>query len=224
MNCKKTDCNKCSPKTRYCGELLECLDVKKGDAFDGIVKKINDLLCNEFSGTTYIFEDNDLCGNGGIIISEVVDEIPTVVYEACFSCCENELSQYIIDAKGDIPVFAGDVPVWINILGASYVNEPEFEITTGGNYKIILEERIGGEDNSRYLIGIGLNGNPPAYSPYSESNSNVTVDIITTASYFKKTHVYTCRPQANDEVSIWVKVLVGGINLDTDLRMTFEKM
>lgn len=224
MKCNKPDCNKCSSKSRYCGEELECLNVKKGESYDSIIKKINDLLCNELSGTTYTFEDNEQCGNGGIIISEIVDEISTVVYEGCFSCCENLLDQYLIDAKGDLALFAGDTPVWVNILGASFINEPEYEIQEGGKYKIILEEQIAGEEDSKYLIGVGVNSLPPIYSPYSESNSNTTTNAILGTNYYKKTHVFIVSLQDTDNISIWVKVLIGGINLDTDLRITFEKM
>lgn len=223
MSCKKPECNKCSPKSRYCGTYLECLDVKKGETYDSIIKKIDSLLCSG-ENTTYIFEDNENCVNGGIRIFENSIGEPTLLYETCFQCCENELDQYLIDTKGDIQIFATEPFPWINILGASYINEPAYEIQSSGKYKVLIEELFAGETSSRYLIGIGVNGVSPVFAPYSESNSNTTCTVILGTAYYKKTHVFTSNFQIGDEVSVWVKVLVGGINLDSDLRFTLEKM
>lgn len=219
-----TDCNKCKTKARYCGSNLECLDIKKGESYDSIIEKINDLLCNELGSNTYTFEDNEDCTNGGIKIFENSEGEPTLLYETCFPCCDNELEQYLIDAKGDIQLFATEPYPWVNILGASYINEPTYEIQSSGKYKIILEEQVGGEENSKYIIGIGVNGNTPVFAPYTELNSNVTVTVNVGIFFYKKAHVYVTNLQEGDEISIWMKVLVGGVSLDSDLRLTLEKM
>lgn len=44
--CNNNRCNPCTPKLRYCGEELECIDVLRGDSFDEALSNINDVICN----------------------------------------------------------------------------------------------------------------------------------------------------------------------------------
>lgn len=44
--CKKDKCNTCTPKSRYCGDNLLCIDINKGDTYDSALVKINEIICN----------------------------------------------------------------------------------------------------------------------------------------------------------------------------------
>lgn len=45
--CRKNICNVCTPKQRYCGEDLDCINVVKGDTYDTALQSINDILCDQ---------------------------------------------------------------------------------------------------------------------------------------------------------------------------------
>lgn len=89
-----SDCKPCKKgsviKPRYCGEPLDCIDVKKGDTYDSIIKKVNDALCNGGSGNIYEFEDNEDCDVSGFKVFEVLGEERVEIYSWCQECCVKE--------------------------------------------------------------------------------------------------------------------------------------
>lgn len=66
---------------RYCGEELECLGVKRGDTLGVILEKINSVSCE--GGSTYSFEENEECENGGFDIFKGEEKI----FSQCYPCC-----------------------------------------------------------------------------------------------------------------------------------------
>lgn len=75
-NCKCSDCNK-SPQ--YCGDDLLCINVKEGDNYDDIIKKLNDVICT-IDGN-YFFENNLECEDGGFVVKNDKGEI---VFDSCY--------------------------------------------------------------------------------------------------------------------------------------------
>lgn len=66
----------------YCGEDLECSDIKKGDSIQTVIEKLNAVACNG-AGREYTFEDSEQCENGGFDVYEN-DEL---IYTWCQECC-----------------------------------------------------------------------------------------------------------------------------------------
>lgn len=109
MGCpnKKNKCNKeCCGLTskfradwRYCGEELECLGVERGDTLSVILEKINSVSCE--GGSTYSFEENEECENGGFDIFKGEEKI----FSQCYPCCG--------DSCGGLHVSDYSVEKWI---------------------------------------------------------------------------------------------------------------
>jgi len=168
-DCNKPSCNKCSPKTRYCGAMLDCLDVKKGDSYDSIIAKINTLLCGEADGTTYVFEDNDACDNGGIRILENDGVLQTLVYEVCFPCCGTSEGTVLIGKLSNNFDFTtsndiGSTPYTLLYNTNSQITSTEVTVVDGGDYTLNFDFSA----YSTYDLGINyrilVNGTPVAGS------------------------------------------------------------
>ena len=84
-NCASTkkSCTTCKvkPQWRYCGEDIECPDIKKGDSLPEIIQKLSEKACEGGEGGSYTFEDNNACNNGGFLIK---DENSNIVFTQCY--------------------------------------------------------------------------------------------------------------------------------------------
>lgn len=123
--CKTKDCNKCGikPQLRYCGEDLDCLDIKKGDRIQDVIQKLAEKSCESGEGGGYTFEENLECENGGIVIRKDED----IVYQTCYPCCGDTL----IDKE----YFYEEVVSFVDL---SDYNEPNYFSPTG--YEILEYE------------------------------------------------------------------------------------
>lgn len=72
-------CNKCKAQPEYCGEDLICLDIRDGDTYGEVLRKINSVVCKD--PEDYTFEENPICENGGIIVRNKAQE---VVFSQCY--------------------------------------------------------------------------------------------------------------------------------------------
>lgn len=193
MNCKNTNCNKCSTKSRYCGDSLECLEVTKGESYDSIFKKINDRLCNEVEGTTYTFEDKEDCENGGIVVTENTNGESTVVYEVCFSCCGTSEGLYLssildnpFDFNGENDI--GDSPFILPFNTNSSISSMELVIPEAGDYSLNFDFIV----YSTYDLGVNyriiINDSPSSIltkgvlidgaTPPKSTNTNVINAVL----------------------------------------------
>lgn len=81
-------CNKCKTQPEYCGEDLICLDIRDGDTYGEVLRKINSVVCKD--PEDYTFEENPICENGGIIVRNKAQE---VVFSQCYpvsgDCCSD---------------------------------------------------------------------------------------------------------------------------------------
>lgn len=81
-------CNKCKAQPEYCGEDLICLDIRDGDTYGEVLRKINSVVCKD--PEDYTFEENPICENGGIIVRNKAQE---VVFSQCYPCCNIDCSE-----------------------------------------------------------------------------------------------------------------------------------
>lgn len=103
LNKKNKDNKKCCGLTskfradwRYCGGELECLGVERGDTLSVILEKINSVSCE--GGSTYSFEENEECENGGFDIFKGEEKIFSQCYPCCGDSCKGlHVSNYSIE-------------------------------------------------------------------------------------------------------------------------------
>lgn len=103
LNKENKDNKKCCGLTskfradwRYCGEELECLGVKRGDTLGVILEKINSVSCE--GGSTYSFEENEECENGGFDIFKGEEKIFSQCYPCCGDSCKGlHVSDYSVE-------------------------------------------------------------------------------------------------------------------------------
>jgi len=89
-NSCKPVCDPCSkqPKILYCGRPIDCLNIKKGDKLDDIIKVVGDKLCqieSGFDGLTYVnIEDatNLQCEYGGYVFQILSVSTNNLIEEA----------------------------------------------------------------------------------------------------------------------------------------------
>lgn len=83
---------------RYCGEELECLGVERGDTLSVILEKINSVSCD--GGSTYSFEENEECENGGFDVFKGEEKIFSQCYPCCGDSCKGlHVSDYSIEKE-----------------------------------------------------------------------------------------------------------------------------
>lgn len=136
---KNQKCDKCAPKARYCGDALTCINVQKGESYDSIIKKVNDLLCSQVEPTTYIFEENLDCESTGFIVSEVQGEVTQVVFAYCQECCGGDEGLALQSQLNNPLIFSesndiGDSPFILPFNTNSVIPDLETTITIAGDY------------------------------------------------------------------------------------------
>lgn len=75
----KPVCNPCNnqPIILYCGQPIDCLDIKKGDILNKVIKKIGDKVCQLdqlqeiYTYTNIIPATDEQCPNGGYVFQEI---------------------------------------------------------------------------------------------------------------------------------------------------------
>ena len=98
----KPVCNPCSkqPEIRYCGRPVDCLDIKKGDSIDQVIKKIGDKLCRvsnyvkDMTHLDIIPATEDLCPYGGYTFN-IINTITGEIVDSETICDEQIMSVYV---------------------------------------------------------------------------------------------------------------------------------
>lgn len=153
---------------RYCGEELECLGVERGDTLSVILEKINSVSCE--GGSTYSFEENEECENGGFDIFKGEEKI----FSQCYPCCGSN----------------GCGGLYVSNQTLEYEHSPDY--TTSKHIHSIEVE--GGSGNYEYTLTTSLFehlGNSGEYFINLEEDSgsvvidylHLTGDIIFTAMF-----------------------------------------
>lgn len=106
IGCKKDACkpacDPCSkqPEIKYCGRPVDCLDVKRGDPLDQVIKKIGDKLCrvsNYVKDMTHIDiipATEELCPYGGYTFN-TINTITGEIVDSETICDEQIMSVYV---------------------------------------------------------------------------------------------------------------------------------
>lgn len=221
--CKNTDpCKNCTPKQRYCGDELTCLGVVKGEKYDDIFKKINDIICDGI-GNQYEFEEDEECENGGFNVYQVNGEDRVLIFNTCYPCCEKDIEMYLW-TDGDTP---NSTTSWIKSNSIVGRNAPTINITETGKYRITYEQYYFTDDpQAEFIVGIGKNGASPAVPLILEKNTKVTkwhrlrddsgsLDVMAT---------FLIDLVNGDTIDLWIKGLTNSNNTDSFGRLTVEKM
>lgn len=89
--CRKNICDPCVPKLRYCGNDLDCIDIVRGDTYDNALQNINQMLCDNVSGISYQFEDNEDCRTNGFSVFQLNGDDREEIYSWCQDCCSEDV-------------------------------------------------------------------------------------------------------------------------------------
>lgn len=174
MGCpnKKNKCNKeCCGLTskfradwRYCGEELECLGVERGDTLSVILEKINSVSCEGVS--TYSFEENEECENGGFDIFKGEEKIFSQCYPCCGDSCKGlHVSDYSIEKFEDIEQIvhthnieveggSGDYEFSVTPMVFTGFVEVQYDIEFNTETGELVVEFFKGDDSRKELYGM----------------------------------------------------------------------